>query len=470
MSLDLVLCMVWTCLVPNQGFMPDPQPLLRALNTAADGAASSGGDLEPSNILPSAPESPKHEPKGIEWAALSRSTLRFVGIMHAFRWATEADTREGGIGLDSLYIRSITNLHGWSDGDPYYINYMGHPAQGSISARIFLNHDPKYRGKEFSKDPDYWKGRLRAAAFSWAFSEQFELGILSEASIGHIQDRFPQQGFVDHVVTPSLGMGMLVAEDAIDRYFIKQLESGTSRIWVRLALRTALNPTRSFANLVDGRAPWHRDTREGIRTYRPEPKQAILPQLASAETRPGIAPFEFSMAAGYRKFGGTPCAGGGAEAAYRPANGLQLVLDVNGCKLLRQPENWSGDALLYQAGPRWTPFASAKWSPYAQVLVGGMKVTREVLDPKKKQAIEIAYPSPDVELANKLHEHYTFAQETNAFAISAATGLDYRLSKIFAIRIADVEYTRTTIGTFGGIRFSDGFQVRTGMVLRLGTW
>lgn len=467
---DLAFCLIWSCVVPSQGFVPSRQALITALDAGGTESAASGeGSLFPSYVLPSVPAIPKHEPEKIEWIALGRSTLRFTTLMHAFRWATESDTREGGIGLDARYIRSVTNLHGWSDGDPYYINYLGHPAEGSISARIFLNHDPQHRGYEFGANPDYWKGRLRAAVFAWAFSEQFELGLLSEASIGHIQDRFPQQGFVDHVVTPTVGMGMGVSEDAIDRYIIKRLEGGTRRTWMRLLLRTGLNPTRSFANLIDGRAPWHRDTREGIRSYRPQPNQDFS-MVPNTDTHPSIAPFEFVMAADYRTFAGTPCVGGGAQAAYRPAEKLQVVLSINGCKLLNQPKNWSGDALLYQGGLRWTPLASSNWSPHAQLLIGGIKLTREVLDPEKKQAVELAHPNPDIELANKLHDQYTSSEETDGLAISAGTGVDYKLSGMLAIRVADFEYSRSTVGTFGGARYSDGFRFSSGILLRIGTW
>jgi hypothetical protein len=43
--------------------------------------------------------------------------------------------------------------------------------------------------------------------------------------------------------------------------------------------------------------------------------------------------------------------------------------------MLGLPENTSGDALLFQLGPRWTPGAAGKWSPYAHLLIGGVKVT-----------------------------------------------------------------------------------------------
>src|SRR3954453_10749548 len=74
------------------------------------------------------------KPERVEWLDLGGSALRFVGIMHGFRLATEPGTRAGGFGLGTGYTESVANLHGWADGDPFYVNYVGHPMQGSVSA------------------------------------------------------------------------------------------------------------------------------------------------------------------------------------------------------------------------------------------------------------------------------------------------------------------------------------------------
>ena len=94
--------------------------------------------------------------------------------------------------------------------------------QGAVAGRLWLLQDPRYNKAEFGRGRA-WKGKLRAAAFAWAFSEQFEIGPLSEASIGHIQRDFPQQGFVDHVITPTIGLSWMLAEDALDRYFVRPI-------------------------------------------------------------------------------------------------------------------------------------------------------------------------------------------------------------------------------------------------------
>jgi hypothetical protein len=332
--------------------------------------------------------------------------------------------------------------------------------------------DPRYNRTEFGKNRDYWKGKLRAAAFAWAFSEQFEIGPLSEASIGHIQRDFPQQGFVDHVVTPTIGLAWMVGEDAIDRYLIQPIEDRTTNKLVRLALRTALNPARSFADVVDGKAPWYRGSRAGILAYRRDPVAArsMADRSDPSLVDPKPAPFELTVAPSWRQFGGKSCIGGGADAAYRVSPEWQLALSVNGCKLMALKRDLSGDALFYQVGPRWTPLPTGRWSPYAHLLIGGVKITHEQFYPDKKMATEEANKNLDPSLAYTLHDQYTRQEEANGVALSAGTGVDYKLNDALAIRVASVEYLRSSIGTVGGLPYSRGLQVTTGMVLRLGAW
>jgi hypothetical protein len=70
-----------------------------------------------------------------------------------------------------------------------------------------------------------------------------------------------QRGWVDHVMTPLGGMGMMVAEDAMDKYLLRWFESRTANHALRATLRILLNPGRSLANLAQGEYPWHRADR-----------------------------------------------------------------------------------------------------------------------------------------------------------------------------------------------------------------
>jgi len=465
-------------------FIDAPAAARRELPATADDASGPPGSGVPSGAgapvagpppaVPVEPAVSAVPAPGVEWSKLGRDSSLYLGIMHGFRLATEPGTRAGGFGLGGGYWRSVGNLHGIADGDPFYVNYVGHPMEGAVWGRLYLLNAPRFDHTVFGKSREYWKGILSASAYAWAQGEQFEIGPLSEASIGHIQADFAQQGFVDHVVTPAIGMAWMLGEDALDRYVVRPIEDRTDNKWVRLVLRSALNPSRSFANAVDGRAPWNRRSRAGILGY--EPESAYLRSGARSadgpapEGEPKPAPFEFSVSPGWRQFGGGGCMGGGAEVAYRVMPEVQLALAVNGCNLLGLPKDVSGDALIYQVGPRWTPLPVGKWSPYAHVLFGGMKITHEQLYPEKKAAVLAANKDLDPMLAYTLHEQYTRREEDSGVAVSVGTGVDYKLSAALALRVVSVEYMRSSVGMLGGMPYSNGLQVTTGMVLRLGTW
>jgi hypothetical protein len=148
----------------------------------------------------------------------------------------------------------------------------------------------------------------------------------------------------------------------------------------------------------------------------------------------------------------------------------QIVLAINGCKMTGLQTNVSGDALIYQIGPRWTPSPAGKWSPYAHLLLGGIKAAQERLDPGKKRAVLAANRALDPALDYTLHEQYTTTDDANAFALTAGVGVDYNLNSALAFRVANLEYLRSQLPVMGGVSYNHGFQMSTGLVLRIGTW
>src|SRR6267154_5425071 len=126
---------------------------------------------------------------GIDWGHLVGQSLLFISVENTFRCATEEGTRDGFSNpFFRGYFNSVGGLHGWSDGDPFYVNYVGHPMQGAVTGYIWTLNDTQYRYVHFGKDPQYWKSRLRAGAFSWGYSEWTEVGpVISEAANGNIQ-------------------------------------------------------------------------------------------------------------------------------------------------------------------------------------------------------------------------------------------------------------------------------------------
>ncbi len=415
--------------------------------------------------------------EGVRWGDLSRASARFLAIEHGFRLLTEPGTREGLKGpFLRNYGRSVANLHGWADGDEFYVNYVGHPMQGSVAGYLWVQNDTAYRRAEFGAGRLYWKSRLRAAAFIWGYSTQFEIGPLSEASIGAIQSLFPQQGFVDHVITPSIGMAWMIGEDAVDRYIIEPIEAHTGNRWLRLAARSTLNPTRTFANVLNGRVPWSRDTRLGVLSYvRPTNRRVEnypLPTSAPSTDYAPSPPFEFALTFQPERFWGggksLDCLGGGGAAAFRIAPSWQLVADIGGCKMIGLGNNLSGDSLTYAVGPRWLTRIGGPWNAHLQVLVGGNKITEERLFPEVKKTLEaIAIrdnkPPPS-------HGDFTEETESHGFALSTGGGVSYQLNKALTIRLADLSYRHNWTGPVWGRDYGNSLKFSSGLVLHMGTW
>jgi hypothetical protein len=202
-----------------------------------------------------------------DWNAAFRQSMIFLAIEHAFRLATEEGTRaelKGPFFKD--YFKAVRSLRGWDDGDPFLVNYIGHPMQGSVAGFIQIHNDPKGANEKVSLNRNYWRSRLKAFGWSFAYSTQFELGLFSEAAIGNVGMRSYARSkhtmaYVDLVVTPVVGAGWLVGEDMLDRYLVWPLEDKIGNRVVGLLIRTFLNPTRSFANILRGQRPWYRDNR-----------------------------------------------------------------------------------------------------------------------------------------------------------------------------------------------------------------
>lgn len=418
---------------------------------------------------------------GVNWNGVMRDSLVFASIQHSFRIATEPGTREGLKGpFFPGWAHAAGNLHGWSDGDPFYVNYVGHPMQGAVAGYIWAQNDRSYLSAEFGANREYWRSRLRATAFSFAYSALFEIGPYSEASIGNVQSTWPQQGMVDHVVTPAVGMAWMVAEDALDHLVIKRFEEHVENPVLRVFVRGILNPSRSWANMMHFRVPWARDTRPGVfspllTSYLADQRGAQIRPKATEEKvlrgEFGLANVEVSpyVRSTYFKGSGTsPCLGGGAEAAFRIVDKMQWVVDVSGCNLLGLPKDWSGDNLTYLTGPKWTPRPDSRWSPHAYFLFGGMKVTKERLYPELRESLILAARQGNKEPVQQ--PSYTSTTESNAFAVAAGGGVDVRVHPAFAVRLANLEYRKSWNPPMNGQPYNDGLSLSIAMVLRMGTW
>jgi len=198
---------------------------------------------------------------GFDWQAASNQSFFFLGIEHGIRMSQRKTRAELGGRFWEDYRNAVSGLGGWNDTDSWFTNYVAHPMQGAVTGFIQIQNDPRGMKLEFGDGPEYWRSRTKAMGWAALYSTQFELGLVSEASFGNVGKKRGTMGFVDLVMTPVGGMGLIVVEDAIDKKWIERIEAGGAGPGKRRFYRMALNPQRTFANLLRLKKPWHRDTR-----------------------------------------------------------------------------------------------------------------------------------------------------------------------------------------------------------------
>ena len=431
----------------------------------------------------------------VQWKPAIVESLLYTGIMHTFNIASEAGTRDA---LNGHWVRnwmdSVGELRGWSDSDTFMAPYLGHPIEGSIFGYIFRQNDSRYRDVQWGDGRDYFISLLRSMAYSAVWHTQWKIGPISEASIGNVM-LHASPGFITLVDTPTLGTLTMMAEDAADRYWIMGLENHTTNRFILMMARSFLNPGRSFANLMAFRAPWIRDARLGlfredgeirkelVREYRAGNGEKPFEFVKRTSDMNGVefhhaypkeAPIELSSYPYYERFiGSGNCIGGGGSGAARVSPTLQIVAEVNGCLLMgMSADNESGDSLFYGLGPRWTPRASHRFSPYAEFLFGGRKVTYEVDNLELRAKLLKEWNDGEGTLAH-YPKRSDWSTETaqNGPSLAAGGGLDLVVTRPFAWRLINVQYTHTWMPDVESmIHPQDGIKVTTEAVLRIGTW
>ncbi|HEX8282583.1 MAG TPA: hypothetical protein VF588_04475 [Pyrinomonadaceae bacterium] len=239
-----------------------PEPATTRVQTTTAPAVKPDAAPASDNSLPAGPrKAPEEAPepaKHFRWRAAVEQSLLFLSVQHGYALTQPKTRRDLSGNFLRDYIRSVRSLHGWADGGRFFTNYVAHPMQGSLLGFVQVQNDPAGSRLRFGDGGDYWRSRMKALAWSAAWSTQFEIGPVSQASIGNV-GLHGKQTYVDLVMTPTAGFGLLVAEDALDRYVIERLERRSQNKYVRIFGRMALNPTRTAANLLRFKKPWYRD-------------------------------------------------------------------------------------------------------------------------------------------------------------------------------------------------------------------
>jgi len=188
-------------------------------------------------------------------------SFKLVMLEHLTRIVSQEKTRAELTGpFWKDYRQSIVLPRQWEDTDSWMVNYVGHPIHGAAAGIVWLDHSDKDRAASIFS-PGYLASRARAAAFSAIYSVQFEVGPLSEASLGNVGRKPETAGWVDYVVTPVGAFAFMIAEDALDRYFVRWVEDHVKNRVVRATLRLAFGPSRFLANSAENRLPWYRPDR-----------------------------------------------------------------------------------------------------------------------------------------------------------------------------------------------------------------
>lgn len=418
----------------------------------------------------------------------------FTGIMHSFNLATEAGTRDALNGpWLKHYLRSVSELRGWSDSDRFMAPYVGHPIEGSIFGFIERQNDPQYRLVQWGDGREYWISMLRSMAYSAVWHTQWKIGPVSEASIGNVM-LHASPGFITLVDTPTLGFCTMLAEDAADRYVVMDIENRTTNRMIIIVVRSFLNPGRTFANMMAFRVPWNRDTRLGLFGQNFEIRKALLEEYRSGDGEkpfvfvkgsslpPGVefthphrkeADIELTAFPYYETFlGGGSCIGGGGTGAARLNSKFQIITEISGCLVMHQPEyQMSADSIFYGGGFRWTPRAAKRFSPFGQFLFGGRKVTYEVDNLALKNQLLKQWNDGNGTLPHyPMRSDWSTQIAQNGPSIAVGGGFDWVVTRPFAWRILTVEYTRSWMDDVAQIRPQEGLKISTQAVVRIGTW
>jgi hypothetical protein len=247
----------------------------------------------------------------IQWGSILKQSFNFLVFEHAFRIASDGYTRRllfhRPFWQDWANSIQHYDMNQWGDGDSFLVNYIGHPMEGAVAGNIFIQNDPRERLARFGKSSTYWKSRLKAMGWAALYSAYFEAGpVLSEAAIGneggytyvpgcgwapcsklgvHLKPATNNTGWVDFVVTPTVGIGWMVLEDAIEREIIDRL-AGDSPALAWKIVRGSLAPTHTVANFMQWKVPWYRPWLSNDPTAAQKTVHAPAPSGAGEEAAP----------------------------------------------------------------------------------------------------------------------------------------------------------------------------------------
>jgi len=153
------------------------------------------------------------------------------------------------------------------------------------------------------------------------------------------------------------------------------------------------------------------------------------------------------------------CAGGGGTIQYNVTSLVGIAADLGGCKVFSNAyglgNTINGNLFTYLFGPRLTFRNSGKLQPFGELNFGGIRASLSC----QSQAL------------NCLAAAGGGTYSKNAFALTVGGGLDIKLNKKFAIRLAQLEYLYSRFGNNCALAVcsnnnnQNSFRLKSGIVI-----
>jgi hypothetical protein len=230
-------------------------------------------------VLPGVAKAPVTSQKW-NWKATTLQTFEFTMFSHLWRTGFDPSLRyqlnHKPFFHDWFASYGGYNLHRWGDGDDFIVNYVGHPLQGAVTNRLYMQNDPR-SFVSIGKNRNYWVPLGWGTLWAAIWQVQWKVGPLSETSFGAAggwgyvpgcgtdlaclkNPKYPKPptnntGLTDWVSTPLIGALWVIGEDTLDRYVVAPIARNHPILGGRL-LRAILEPSRDFAALFAGKLVW----------------------------------------------------------------------------------------------------------------------------------------------------------------------------------------------------------------------
>jgi hypothetical protein len=168
---------------------------------------------------------PSPEKGAIAWRSLFRDSIVLLLVQQTYRLTLEDNTTRENLGgpFFKEWFASASTLCCWDDGDRMTTNYLFHPLMGSTTSFVFANNHRASQETPIGTSGRYWKAKGAQGLYSFIYSLNYEIGPLSEASIGNIGLKPGEMTYCDFVLTPGIGLLISIGEDAARLHIIDRV-------------------------------------------------------------------------------------------------------------------------------------------------------------------------------------------------------------------------------------------------------